>query len=334
MRFAALLLAAIVAALVAAGCGSSSTVSTTDTAGSASTATVGGDTAAPCGGSAAGDATPYRHVVWVWMENKDFQAVIGSGDAPYLNALAEQCGLATNYHNVGHPSLLNYIAATSGLEGPAALDRFRADCDPRPGCTTPATSIFEQAPSWKAYEESMPGRCRRRDAGAYAVRHNPPLYFTSLEGCAANDVGSNRLRSDLAHDSLPAFSFVTPNVCSDTHDCPVARGDRWLETEMTDILGSKAYAAGRTAVFITYDEGGFSEPAFCSQLADPAGDGPRASGCRVATVVVSPTTEPGTTSNRYFDHYSLLRTTENLLGVAPLGAAAGAAGMADAFGLR
>jgi phospholipase C len=335
MRLVGPLLVVIVAAVFATGCGSSSSGAASDTTGVTSTPTASTDSAAPCGGAAVGGSTPYRHVIWVWMENKDYEAVIGNTEsAPYVNALAGKCGLATNYHNIAHPSLPNYIAATSGLEGPAALDRFRADCDPRPGCTTPAESIFEQAPSWKAYEESMPGRCRRQDAGAYAVRHNPPLYFTSLEGCASNDVGSNRLHSDLSRDSLPAFSFVTPNVCSDTHDCPVARGDRWLDSEMTEIIDSKAYASGRTAVFITYDEGGFSEPPYCSEITDPTGDGPRASGCRVATVVVSPTTEPGTTSNRYFDHYSLLRTTEDMLGLPPLGAAAGAAGMADAFGLR
>ena len=179
----------------------------------------------------------------------------------------------------------------------------------------------------------MPGTCQMQDVGKYAVHHNPPLYFSTLEGCAVNDVGFDRLRSDLAHDSLPAFSFVTPNVCNDTHDCPVERGDRWLEAEMTKILDSPAYGSGRTALFITYDEGGAVDPPYCSQVPDLAGDDPQATGCHIATVVVSPTTEPGTTSDDYFDHYSLLRTTEDMLGLPPLGAAAGADSMADAFGL-
>jgi phospholipase C len=332
VRTAGTLLALTAAAVSLAGCGSHASPGASGTTDAASPAPATVATT-PCRGAAAG-STSFRHVVWIWMENKNYDAVIGNTEnAPYLNELAGECGLATNYHNVAHPSLPNYIAATSGLEGAAALDRFGDDCDPRPGCTTAAQSIFDQAPSWKAYEESMPGPCRRQDTGDYAARHNPPLYYTSLEGCASNDVGWGRFRSDLARDSLPAFSFVTPDACSDTHDCPVERGDRWLGTEMTRILDSRAYASGRTAIFITYDEGGFSKPPYCSQLPDPSGDDPRATGCHVATVVVSPTTEPGTTSDRYFDHYSLLRTTEDMLGLQPLGAARRAAGMAAAFGL-
>ena len=36
---------------------------------------------------------------------------------------------------------------------------------------------------------------------------------------------------------------------------------------------------------------------------------------RVVTLVISPTTPPGTKSATKFDHYSLLKTTEQLLGV-------------------
>ncbi len=164
-----LLLLSAVAAFVA-GCGSGSPTSATSAVNATSAAS---DPGAPCGGAAA-DSPSYRNVIWIWMENKNYDAVIGSDNAPYLNALAGDCGLATNYHNVAHPSLPNYIAATSGLRGPSELDRFAADCDPGPGCTTSAESIFGQAPSWKAYEESMPGPCLKHDAGAYAVRHNPP----------------------------------------------------------------------------------------------------------------------------------------------------------------
>ncbi len=49
------------------------------------------------------------------MENHSFGDIIGNtAQAPYLNSLAAECGLATNYHNISHPSLPNYIAATSG----------------------------------------------------------------------------------------------------------------------------------------------------------------------------------------------------------------------------
>src|SRR5947207_15286003 len=68
--------------------------------------------AGPCGTAAA--PASVQHVVWIWMENRDYNEVIGSGTAPYENQLASQCGLATNYHGVATPSLPNYIAAVSG----------------------------------------------------------------------------------------------------------------------------------------------------------------------------------------------------------------------------
>jgi hypothetical protein len=49
------------------------------------------------------------------MENHATDEIIGNtADAPYLNELAGQYGVATNYYGVTHPSLPNYLAAISG----------------------------------------------------------------------------------------------------------------------------------------------------------------------------------------------------------------------------
>src|SRR5262249_50214783 len=87
--------------------------------------------AGPCGTL----ATPpsYTHVIWVWMENHSYDTIIGNSQAPYINTLAGQCGLATNYHNISHPSLPNYIAGTSGL-GLSDLKKFDTDCSPSKHC--------------------------------------------------------------------------------------------------------------------------------------------------------------------------------------------------------
>jgi hypothetical protein len=65
-------------------------------------------------GTKTGPPATYAHVVWIWMENHSYSQIIGSLSAPYINSLASGCGLATNYKAVTHPSLPNYIAATSG----------------------------------------------------------------------------------------------------------------------------------------------------------------------------------------------------------------------------
>src|SRR5690349_18908962 len=107
--------------------------------------------ASPCGLQASPPAT-YEHVVWIWFENHSYGEVIGSRAAPFFTRmLAPECGLATNYHALGHPSLPNYIGATSGLSG-AGLAPFGDDCNATGPCRINAPSLFAQAPSWGAYE--------------------------------------------------------------------------------------------------------------------------------------------------------------------------------------
>lgn len=305
----------LVVALLAAGCGSQASTSAPTIAKRNS----------PCGRVPAGSAS-YSHVIWLWMENQSYSTVTDSRSAPFLVSLERQCGIATNYQNITHPSLPNYIAATSGASR-GALSRFATDCSPSASCSISAPSLFAQVASWRAYEESMPRPCDRSDAGLYAVRHNPPAYYRSLAGeCARSDLPIDRLDAALARNSLPAFTFITPNLCHDSHSCAVSSADGWLTGEVEKIVQSSAYRAGHTALFITYDEGTGDIPVNCAAHR-------HASSCHVATVVVSPSTPTGTRSAGLFNHYSLLRTTEDLLGAGHLGVAARAHGMSSAFGL-
>jgi len=281
--------------------------------------------AGPCGTLASPPA--YTHVIWIWMENHSIGDIIGNtAEAPYLNSLASECGLATNYHNLTHPSLPNYIGATSGLSA-KQLKPFVPDCDPKGHCTTSAPSIFGQGETWKAYEESMPSNCAPANSGEYAVRHNPPPYYTTLSGCSSLDVPYTQLATDLAGNALPAFSFITPNLIDDMHDGTIADGDSWLSANLPTILNSSEYMSGSTVVFITWDEGtgGKNDEACATNTTDPS--------CTVATFVISPSTPAGSTSSTLFNHYSLLGTTEQLLGLPALGAASSATLMTSAFNL-
>jgi phosphatidylinositol-3-phosphatase len=280
-------------------------------------------TTGPCG--TVTTAPTYTHVIWVWMENHSYDTIIGNSQAPYINSLAGQCGLATNYHNISHPSLPNYIAGTSGL-GLSGLTQFNSDCSPSRKCSTSAPSIFGQGETWKAYEESMPSDCDKSNSGEYAVRHNPPPYYTTLSGCAANDVPYTQLATDLANNTLPAFSFITPNLIDDMHDGTVTDGDTWLSNNLPTIFASTAYQSGTTAVFLTWDEGEGGTSNDCATNTTDIG-------CHVATIVISPSTVPGTTSATLFNHYSLLGTAEQLLGLPPLGNAASHPTLTSAFNL-
>jgi phospholipase C len=238
--------------------------------------------------------------MWIWMENASFDEIMGGSSASSLHRFARQCSLATNYHAITHPSLPNYIAATSGG------DWKISDDDPPASHPLPEASIFGQLTaagmSWRSYEESMLSNCSRSSSGLYAVKHNPAAYYTPIRGeCRKRDVpmgttSSGRLLADLRDDRLPSFSFLTPNLCNDMHSCPIAIGDAWLHRWITEIVGSTAYRSLTTVLFVTFDEGS-------------------ARSNRVVTLVISPTTPPGARSSTRFDHYSLLKTTEQLLGV-------------------
>jgi hypothetical protein len=281
----------------------------------------------PCGITTTPHA--YQHVVWIWMENHSLGNIIGNkSQAPYINSLAAGCGLATNYHNATHPSLPNYLAATSGLAQPDLPVLSYLDCSPSVICDTSARSIFGQGETWKAYEESMPSNCDKSDSGEYKVSHNPAVYYTSLSGCASHDVPYTHLATDLADNALPAFSFVTPNLIDDMHDGTIAQGNAWLASHLPAILNSREYQAGTTAIFITWDEGSGGYP-----IEDCDDTGVTDTSCLVPTIVISPSTPAGSTSGTFFDHYSLLGTTEGLLGLPKLASASSAATMTGAFHL-
>lgn len=284
-------------------------------------------TPGPCGTAAA--PPRYQHVIWIWMENRSYSDIVGNtSQAPYLNSLAARCGLATDYHSITHPSLPNYLAATSGLAQARLPVLSFADCGVSAVCHTSAPSIFGQGETWKAYQESMPSNCDKSNSGDYAVRHNPPPYYESLSGCASRDVPYTQLAADLAGNALPAFSFITPNLTNDMHDGTIAQGDAWLASHLPAILSSGQYRAGTTAVFITWDEGAGGYP-----IEDCDGSTVTDASCRVPTIVISPSTPVGTTSGTFFSHYSLLATTEELLGLPRLGKASSAATMTAAFHL-
>jgi phosphatidylinositol-3-phosphatase len=253
-------------------------------------------------------ATTIQHVVWIWMENTGYTGIIGQSSAPYLNQLANTYGLATNYFAIGHPSAPNYVAATSGTDGSCCTD------DGYHQLSVP--SIFSQLPGGqsRSLEESMPSSCDTGDSGTYAIRHNPMPYYLPVIGwdCQNYDVPLNFSAPDIS----ARFTFITPNTCDDMHDCSTQTGDTWLSQEVPNIMGTPQYQSGTTAIFIVWDEdgNGFSD------------------GNRVACVVVSPYTH-GIKDGTYYTHYSLLRTAEDLLGLAPLGSAASAAPMEAAFNL-
>jgi hypothetical protein len=259
----------------------------------------------------------YDHVVWIWMENHSAGEVLGaSAPTPFERSLAAQCGAGTAYRAVGSPSQPNNIGATSGTTAGIHDDA------PPSAHSLVTDNLFRQVRAnggtARSFEEAMDRNCQLDSSGRYAVKHNPQAYFADADDRAAclnddvplGDLTTGPFVNALQAGTLPAFSFITPDLCHDTHDCGVADGDRWLEEWVPPILTSATYRSGRTAVFVVWDE---PTP--------------------MPVIVVSPTTRSGTSSTVAFDHYSLLRTTEELLGLPLLSRAATALSMRSEFGL-
>jgi phospholipase C len=233
------------------------------------------------------------------------------------------------------------------------------------GCVYPKTvkTIADQLESagltWKGYMEDMGTACRRpapnsrdttqqaKPGDQYAARHNPFVYFHSVidsGSCARNDVDLTRLDGDLAAASTtPSYAFITPNLCHDGHDTPCVDGqpgglvsaDQFLRTWVPKITGSPAWAEGSLLV-VTFDEAESGDAsACCGELPgyntpNPGGLTPGPGGGRTGAVLVSQFIQPGTTNATPYNHYSLLRSTEDVFGLSHLGYA-GQAGLA-AFG--
>jgi phospholipase C len=254
--------------------------------------------------AAAGSPQSVDHIVVILEENKTEGSVIESAAAPYLNSLAAQYARASHYNAVTHPSLPNYIALTSGTTA-----GITNDCNPPGGnCQANVTNIADRIEasgrSWKEYAENMPGACTASNSGEYAVKHNPFMYYPDITRagarCTDHVVPYGQLATDLrSASSLPDFVFITPDLCSDMHDCSVRAGDDWLSRQLPAILQSPAFTQQNSLLVITWDEGDQSDN-------------------NVPVVFAGPAARKGYVSGVPYSHYSLLHTIEQSWKLPPL----------------
>ena len=185
----------------------------------------------------------------------------------------------------------------------------------------------------------------------YAARHNPFMYFHSIidsPSCATHVVNLDHLAHDLADARrTPSLVFISPNLCHDGHDAPCKNGepgglasaDAFLRKLVPKILASPAYRSGGLLV-ITFDEGetptlpnpggGYvinaAGETCCGQKPGPnIGPFPQHrrdgeylenfdsyGGDRTGAVLLSPFLSGGEPNDTPFNHYSLLKTLEDI----------------------
>jgi hypothetical protein len=261
----------------------------------------------------------FGHVVVVVEENHNYGDVVANGSAPYLNGLANQYGLATNYFANGHPSIPNYFELTTG-KTLTLIDLLTPDVFPVSDDNV-ARELLAAGKTWKSYAEDLPSiGYIGGDTGKYAVSHNPLAYMTDVQNDATqkqNLAPFTHFSVDLSTGSLPDYSFIVPNLCNDGHDCTLSTADNWLKTNIDPLIQSPMFQKDGLLI-IVFDE---------ADLTDFT-----AGGGHVAAIVVSPLAKNGYKSIAFYQHQSVLRLALEGLGVTKLpGDAASAPAMWEFF---
>ncbi len=296
-----------------AGCSSNaSSASSASSAASGSGGGAGGACGTASTGAGAGPIAGFGTIFTVVFENHDYAEIVGSANAPFFNELIAKYGLATNYYDAKiHPSLPNYLTMISGApQYPGGLDYgptvsgFPKD-QPNLGGQMEAAGI-----AWRSYQESMPAPCTLDNAGHYAPKHDPFLYFTNIQlgacdVCKRRNVPDAELAADLAAGKHK-YMWFTPNLISDGHDPdddPIGAlkaSDAWAKDFIAKLMASDAYKTNGV-IFITWDE-----------AEGRNGDDKD----KIPMIVVSPKiVSAGFQSAKPYSHKSYLATVEDLLGL-------------------
>ena len=218
---------------------------------------------------------------------------------PYLNGLAQQYGLATQYYANTHPSIGNYFMFTTG-QIITNDDGYTATV----GVDNLVRHLLSAGKTWKSYAEDLPYvGYTGSDQGAYSLHHNPFAYLSDVRcNCPQqqNLVGFTQFQTDLGSGDLPDFSFVLPNMNDDAHNGSLATADAWLKGNIAPLFASSQFQNGGLLI-VVFDEAEDS-------------DSTRGGG-RIAMVMAGPNVKQGYQSSALYQHQNLLRTITDYLGV-------------------
>ncbi|MEV0238659.1 alkaline phosphatase family protein [Streptomyces sp. NPDC050674] len=248
---------------------------------------------AACGSSDEGSDVPRPdHIVVVVEENRGYEDIIGSPEAPFINELARKGANLTQFFAITYPSQPNYLALFSG-----STQGVDNDCPNDFSSRNLASQLMQDDLTFTGYAESLPSvGFKGCTSGPYVRRHTPWVNFTNLPDSVS------RPWTDFPEDyaDLPEVSFVIPNLDNDMHDGGIKQGDTWLRENLGDY--ARWAMTNNSLLVVTWDEdeGGEDEDN------------------HIPTVVVGERVKPG-------DHdqpnnlYGLLRTILDAYGLDPLG---------------
>ena len=281
-----------------------------------------------CGGAASNASSAsipqVRHVVILVLENANYSDVVGSVNAPYINGLIAQGGLATNYFANHHPSLPNYFVMTTGMS-PTVTDSASVLLG-----DNVVHELQAAAKSWKVYVENLP---KTGYVGPTVFPYLRPTnafsYFSDLQppsALAANVVDITQLTADLNSNTLPAYSFVIPNAFDNGHSCPegeqtcaesvlVSDADTWLSHNLPTLLNNSEFQQSGLLLLTT----------------DESRDDNTHGGGHIMTALLGTGVKAGYKGDGMYDHRSLLSLSLTALGVTAIPNGAGEANQMNEF---
>jgi acid phosphatase len=172
------------------------------------------------------------------FENKSYQQIVQSSQAPWLHELMGSGAVYTDSHGVTHPSQPNYLAMFSGSTQGVSDDHCPVRLGNQPNL---ARQLFDAGLGFAGYSEDLPGPGSHAcGAAGYAAKHNPWVDFDNVPA-TANQPYAN---FPATFASLPTVSFVVPNLCHDMHDCSVATGDAWARDHLDGYRRWAAVVSG------------------------------------------------------------------------------------------
>ncbi|MGA8796796.1 MAG: alkaline phosphatase family protein [Candidatus Cybelea sp.] len=237
-----------------------------------------------------------KYVQLVIFENESYDDVIGSPQAPYITGLSKTWANMTQSFAITHPSEPNYLALFSGSTQGVSSDQ----CPVSFSVQSLGSELLKAKISFTGYAESMPydgftGCMAVPDTlpsgWLYMRKHVPWPDFTKIPG-SVSIVYPGPLKKP---PSL--FTWITPNMCNDMHDCAISTGDKWAKKNLPKLIAWDQ--ANNGVLILTFDENDGSP------------------GNQIPTILIG-NVNPGQYSQT-INHYSVLRTIEDIFGLKHLG---------------
>ena len=223
------------------------------------------------------------HIIFLWLENKDYYSIISNRSAPFINSLVNKGTLFTRTYAITHPSYPNYMDFFAGQNNGITSDSCIYDST----LTTPnlCSILLNAGKSFAWYSEGLPAPGSRVCTSAYYVeKHNPTTVFANVPDSA------NKPFSDFPTDynQLENVVSISPNIVNDMHSGSIEQADNWLKKNLASLVD---WCTTHNSIFVIYyDE---------SESADDY---------RIPVIAVGQQVKAGYKSASRYNHFSWTKT--------------------------